>query len=217
MIRAIIISLAIAIAGNSASLAQIPEPFSQWEDEVLQKAYTATEANYLSEDEKKVIYYANLARADGPLFAETFLKEYMSLKDMKSSKYTKSLFAELKKVRNLPMMFPENDLYRAARDHAAWSGKKGYEGHKGFKSRYEPLLNKYLEVGENIYYGRYTPLEIVIQLLIDEGVQDLGHRQNLLNPRFNVIGVAIKPHKSYDYNCVMGFGLLPRSYEDYIQ
>ena len=217
MIRVLILSLAIILTGISTVRAQIPDSFSQWEDAVLQKAFTATDANYLSEDEKKVIYYANLARADGPLFAETFLKEYMHLKDKKSSKYTKSLFADLKKVRNLPMLFPENDLYKVARDHAAWSGKKGYEGHKGFKSRFEPLLKKYMEVGENIYYGQYTPLEIVVQLLIDEGVPDLGHRQNLLNPRFNVIGVAIKPHKNYEYNCVMGFGLLPRSYEDYIQ
>jgi uncharacterized protein YkwD len=57
----------------------------------------------------------------------------------------------------------------------------------------------------------------VLQLLIDEGIEDLGHRNNILNPRFNSIGVSIKPHKSYDYNCVMSFGMLPRSYEDFIQ
>jgi uncharacterized protein YkwD len=164
-----------------------------------------------------VILYSNLARMDGPLFAQTFLTEYIRLKEIKSTKYTRSLFKDLKNVRDLPMLMPERDLYLGAREHASWAGKKGYEGHKGFKSRFEPLMNKYYEVGENIYYGNYTPLEIVIQLLIDEGISDLGHRANLLNPRFNSIGVSIKPHKEYDYNCVMGFGLYPRTYEDFIQ
>jgi uncharacterized protein YkwD len=104
-----------------------------------------------------------------------------------------------------------------AREHASWSGKKGYEGHKGFKQRFSPLMEKYNEVGENIYYGPYTPLEIVIQLLIDEGIEDLGHRKNLLSQKFNSIGVAIKPHKTYEYNCVMGFGQMPRTYLDYVQ
>jgi len=79
------------------------------------------------------------------------------------------------------------------------------------------VMTKYMEVGENIYYGEFTAEEIVLQLLIDEGIEDLGHRKNILNPRFNSIGVSIKPHKSYVYNCVMSFGLFPRSYKDFIQ
>ena len=158
-----------------------------------------------------------MARANGPLFASTFLDEYIRIKKLKPSSYTRSLYEELKHVRDLPMLLPERDLYKVAREHASWSGKKGYEGHKGFKQRYTPMMKKYAEVGENIYYGPYTPLEIVIQLLIDEGIEDLGHRKNLLGPKFNSIGVAIKPHKIYEYNCVMGFGQLPRTYLDYVQ
>jgi uncharacterized protein YkwD len=188
-----------------------------WDDTVVARANTAANAEFLNEEEKKVILFANLARANGPLFAETILKQYLALKNMKSSRYIRSLLSDLKKTRNLQMLVPERDLYKIAREHASASGKKGQEGHKGFKNRYSPAMEKYLEVGENIYYGMYTPEEIVLQLLIDEGIQDLGHRKNLLNPRFNSIGVSIKPHKTYKYNCVMSFGLLPRSYMDYIQ
>jgi len=189
----------------------------QWDEETVKRASTAEDADFLSEDEKKVILYANLARANGRLFASTFLDEYLRIKKIKPNSYTRSLYNELKQVRDLPMLLPERDLYRVAREHASWSGKKGYEGHKGFKQRFTPLMEKYDEVGENIYYGPYTPLEIVIQLLIDEGIEDLGHRKNLLSPKFNSIGVAIKPHKTYEYNCVMGFGRLPRTYLDYVQ
>ncbi len=212
-----ILLLILLLGSRTLGAQQVPDNFENWNDKIIAVANTASEIEYLSEDEKKVILYANLARADGPLFAETFLTEYLRLKEMKPTRYTRSLFSDLKKVRNLPMLIPERDLYNGAREHAIWSGKKGYEGHKGFKNRFEPLMKIYMEVGENIYYGEYTPLEIVIQLLIDEGISDLGHRLNLLNPRFNSIGVSIRPHKEYEYNCVMGFGLIPRSYHDYIE
>jgi len=189
----------------------------RWDKETLKKARTAEDADFLSEDEKKVILYTNLARANGSLFASTFLDEYIRVKKLKPNSYIQSLYDELQHVSNLPMLIPERDLYKVAREHASWSGKKGYEGHKGFKQRYTPMMKKYVEVGENIYYGPYTPLEIVIQLLIDEGIKDLGHRKNLLSPDFNSIGVAIKPHKTYEYNCVMGFGQIPRSYLDFVQ
>ena len=189
----------------------------RWDEETVKKASTAEDADFLSEDEKKVILYANLARANGPLFASTFLAEYIKIKKLEPNNYSRSLHVELQQVSDFPMLIPERDLYKVAREHASWSGKKGYEGHKGFRQRYAPMMKRYGEVGENIYYGPYTPLEIVIQLLIDEGIEDLGHRKNLLSPKFNSIGVAIKPHKTYEYNCVMGFGQLPRTYLDFVQ
>lgn len=191
--------------------------FSAWGDSVLKKADTAAGSEFLNEDEKQVILIINLARTDGAFFAETFLKNYLVLKEKKSNPYIRSLFQDLRKVKNLPMLLPEKELYDIARDHATRSGKKGYQGHKGFRNRYTEVMSRYMEVGENIYYGEYTPAEIVLQLLIDEGIEDLGHRDNILNPRFNSIGVSIKPHKNFAYNCVMSFGLLPRTYEDFIQ
>jgi hypothetical protein len=191
--------------------------YREWDEKVLENANTAARTEYLSEDEKKVILILNLVRADGPLFADTFFKDYLALKKKKTNRYIRSLYRDLKDVKGLPMLQPEKDLYDIAKEHATRSGMKGYEGHKGFKGRYNPVMKKYMEVGENIYYGEYTPDEIVLQLLIDEGIQDLGHRNNILNPRFNSIGVCIKPHKTYFYNCVMSFGMLPRSYKDFIR
>ena len=191
--------------------------FKGWNDSIVMQAHTGMDSDFLTKDEKKIILLQNLARLDGPRFAETFLKEYIILKDLKSNKYIRSLYQDLQRVKDLPMLIPEKDLYNAARGHATKSGVKGIEGHKGFKARYSPLMENYMEVGENIYYGDYTPEEIVLQLLIDKGIEDLGHRRNILNPRFNAIGLSIKPHKEYKYNCVMSFGLLPRSYKDYIQ
>ena len=54
-------------------------------------------------------------------------------------------------------------------------------------------------------------VEIVITLLIDEGVKGEGHRINILNEEFNSVGVAIYPHKTYKTNCVIDFGKMKRS------
>lgn len=44
-----------------------------------------------------------------------------------------------------------------------------------------------------------------MQLLIDQDVPSLGHRENILGPVFNTLGVAIRPHAVHKYNCVMDF------------
>ncbi|HEC42178.1 MAG TPA: CAP domain-containing protein [Bacteroides sp.] len=217
MIKHQLLLLLLMLCISISLKAQKSTKYPGWEVSVVTKANTAIDSEFMNEDEKEVILLSNLARVDGPFFTETFLKQYLILKDKKSNKYIRSLYKDLQKVKDLPMLLPEKELYDVARDHATKSGVKGYEGHKGFKNRYTPVMENFMEVGENIYYGEYTPVEIVLQLLIDEGIEDLGHRHNLLNPRFNSLGVSIKPHKEYKYNCVMSFGLLPRSYEDYIQ
>jgi len=153
-----------------------------------------------------VIFYTNLARIDGQLFADTYLKWFLDSTRAKTNNYIRSLNKDLKKVKNLPVLYSQNDLFNIGRDHAIKSGKTSHEGHRGFKSRFKPVMGTYNYVGENCYYGSEEPVVIVIKLLIDEGVKDLGHRHNMLEPSFNSVGVAIKPHKQYGYNCVMDFG-----------
>jgi len=49
------------------------------------------------------------------------------------------------------------------------------------------------------------PRQIVISLLIDDGVADRGHRQTLLDPEFRVLGAALGTHASYRSMCVLTF------------
>ena len=98
-------------------------------------------------------------------------------------------------------------LSQAAAGHARRSGRQGRTGHQGFNKRYDPLMGKpYSRIGENCSYGYGKAMDIVLTLLIDEGVSDLGHRRNILSRHFNSVGVAIRPHKTYRVNCVTSFG-----------
>ena len=178
--------------------------WQQWDSITIAKANTAAGTDYYTEEEKLVILYTNLARTDGPLFTETFLKSHMQKKS--PSKYTRSLIKDLKKVKGFQPLFPEQDLYKIALGHAVTSGKTGHAGHKDFDKRFKPILGKYNLVAENCAYGLEDAMSNVIELLIDENVKDLGHRKNILNPDFNSIGVSIQPHKKFKHNCVMGFG-----------
>ena len=71
--------------------------------------------------------------------------------------------------------------------------------------------NPYYHVGENCSYGYEQAIDIVLTLMIDEGIKDVGHRKNILSEDFNAVGVAIRPHKNYRINCVIDFGQQKRS------
>jgi len=160
----------------------------------------------MTSEEKLIILITNLARTDGDLFSETFLAAYLEGENKNS--YTKSLYKDLKSINDLPMLFPEKDLFTVAKGHAEKSGKTGHVGHNGFESRFKPLMKKYNSVAENCAYGYDLAIDISIQLLIDQDVPKLGHRINMLSPDFNSVGVSIQPHKKYRFNCVMDFGRL---------
>ncbi len=179
-------------------------PLGGWDNATLARANTAGKVTYMTDEEKQVILLTNLARLDGPLFVKTILADWM--KHEKASGYTRSLEKELKSISGLPPLYPRKDLYDIAFRHAVKSGKKGTTGHQGFKKRFKPVMGKYNRVGENCAYGFNQAENIVLGLLVDEGIQDLGHRKNMLNADFDSLGVSIQQHRTFTYNCVMDFG-----------
>jgi uncharacterized protein YkwD len=194
------------------SLKAQSDPWQAWDEEVVSTLNTAVQTTYLNQEEKKVILFMNMARHDGLLFSETFLDRYIQENRLPSNNYIRSLRRDLKKVQGLTPLQPEEDLTAVAQGHAQLTGKKGTTGHGSFKKRFEALMGRpYTHVGENCSYGYERAIDIVISLLIDEGIKDLGHRKNILAADFNSIGVAIRPHKTYRVNCVMDFGSQDRS------
>jgi len=195
-----------------ATLFSQSSAWDRWGPELVNRLNTAKETGYLSEEEKKVVLFMNMARYDGSLFAETFLVNYIADHNTDNTGYVRSLYRDLRKVSEFTPLLVEGDLTAIARDHAEKSGKSGRVGHQGFNKRFEPVMgNPYNHVGENCSYGFDRAIDIVITLLIDEGIQGTGHRENILNEGFNSVGVAIRPHRNYRVNCVIDFGRRTRS------
>lgn len=176
-----------------------------WTPEMLEKANTAKNADYLTVEEKAVIFYSNLVRMNPVLFANTYAKKYIdSIKS--NSSYAKSLIKTLNKTESLGVLYPSSKLYVIAKAHAIDCGNKGKVGHGNFKKRFE----KYgaacnCEVGENCDYGFNKGLDIVMDLLIDEKISNLAHRKNILEPKYTNTAASITKHKKYGWNCVIDY------------
>jgi uncharacterized protein YkwD len=181
-------------------------PFSKWDQSVIEQCNTAKDVTYLTDQEKEVIFLCNLARWDGKLFSETYLKQYIDSTGAEKNSYVTSLFSDLKKVKKIQPLQPAEDLYKAADAHAVESGKKGSIGHQKVDFRFKKYAPSYNDSAENCDYGNDLAIDIVMSLLIDEDVPNKGHRKNILDKDMTHVGVSIREHKKYDYNCVMDFG-----------
>lgn len=60
-------------------------------------------------------------------------------------------------------------------------------------------------VGENITYGPDTAQSIILNLIVDDGVADRGHRIALFNPDWELVGAGCGPHSGYGSVCVMDY------------
>ena len=61
------------------------------------------------------------------------------------------------------------------------------------------------KAGENITFTPLTPKEVALNMIVDDGVKNRHHRDNVLNPLFRLVGVACGKHKNRRYICVIIF------------
>lgn len=90
----------------------------------------------------------------------------------------------------------------------AGSGVTGHDGSNGnLRTRIERHGTWKSGIAENISYGPETARLITMELIIDDGVADRGHRKNMFNGSFGTAGAACGPHPVYRKTCVMDFAV----------
>jgi hypothetical protein len=169
-----------------------------WAPEKIKKANTAVNATYLSDKEKEIIMYINLARLFPFEFSQIEVKNYKGpfINNLEHSPYKKSLMNDLKKATSKPALLPDKLMTELADCLVKEQGPTGEIGHD----------RKYCKTGyggECCSYGLDDPLKIVLQLLIDHDVPGLGHRKILLNGNYKSAGVRIGSHSVYNNMAVI--------------
>lgn len=101
-------------------------------------------------------------------------------------------------------------LTSAANDHAADIGSKGLITHEGsdgknLSDRIENHAEWEVACGENLDFGSKNAVNIIINLLVDDGVQTRPKRNHLFNPKFRFVGVGVHEHKEYEVVVVLDY------------
>jgi uncharacterized protein YkwD len=115
----------------------------------------------------------------------------------------------LQNAQPLPPLTLSRGMSRAAADHCAdqAAGAFGHEGkdrsHAGQRiARYGNFSGGW---GENISYGKSSARDVVLALIIDDGLPTRKHRKNIFNPDYNFAGAAFGRHARFGAMCSMDF------------
>lgn len=178
---------------------------------------------YLSELENEILREQNLARTHPARYAgyvAAWLDDYdgklrrtpgrRPVQTVEGKRGVVRAVRFLQSQQPLPPLSPSRGLSRAAHDHVVDTGATGGMGHIGSDNsepgdRVSRYGTWYGRVGENITYGGWTARELIIRLIIDDGIPDRGHRANLFNSEFRLTGVSFGRHAEYGTMCVITY------------
>ena len=171
---------------------------------------------------RAVIREMNLARQNPALYA-TFVQElrgqmsgnvlvlpgHTRIRTKEGTAAVDEAIRFLRSAQPLPPLAFSRGMSRAAADHCAdqADGAFGHEGkdrsHAGQRiARYGNFSGGW---GENISYGKSSARDVVLALIIDDGLPGRKHRKNIFNPNFNYAGAAFGRHARFGTMCSTDF------------
>jgi uncharacterized protein YkwD len=181
----------------------------------------AAEKNDNSASGAAVVHEINLARQNPALYA-TLVQElrarmngnvlvlgHTRIRTKEGTVAVDEAIRFLKNTQPLPPLTLSRGMSRAAADHCADQADGGF-GHEGKdRSHAGQRIARYGNFsggwGENISYGKSTARDVVLALIIDDGLPGRKHRANIFNPNYNFAGAAFGPHARFRTMCSMDF------------
>lgn len=154
----------------------------------------------LSKKEGQFLYWTNYMRKNPSSFYRNCISMFVDDFPEVDGAEAKSLGKELLFLPPLPVFTPNSSLMEVSVSHAYdLANNMERISHTGSGGREFSTRIRYVGynkcAAENIYTGKDDALIALMMLLLDIGVESLGHRKNLLNPNFTEIGVSIKYRK----------------------
>jgi uncharacterized protein YkwD len=120
--------------------------------------------------------------------------------------------AFLRRQRPLPPLQWAEGLARSGAELVRAQAASGRTGHGRGKLGMEARIVRQGEwtgiFGENISYGPFGPdggRDVILQLIVDDGVAGRGHRLNIFQPAYRLAGVACGSHPTLTVVCVIDF------------
>lgn len=156
--------------------------------------------------EKQILDYINHVRTSPKSFLNEVAIPYIEENNLSRNSYAKSLIRDLKKIDSKDSLHFDSSLQKMAKDFAQEAGRKGWTGHVRVDKRFEKYAEHVDITAENLQFGYNEARDIVMDLLIDIDIPNLGHRKNILDSDFSIVGIATDTHRDYDYITVMNFG-----------
>jgi uncharacterized protein YkwD len=185
---------------------------------------SAQQAEYLSRLEAAIVREHNLARQNPreyaayvaelrPFFEGRLLRlpGEIALQTQEGVDAVDEAIEFLRSAAPASPLTASRGMSLGARDHVRDQGPRGLTEHVGTDgSNPWDRVSRHgtwrVTVGENISYGSYEPdaaRDVVIQLIVDDGVESRGHRDNIFSPEFHVMGVSCGDHATFGMMCVL--------------
>jgi len=116
----------------------------------------------------------------------------------------------LQRQKPVNELIDNEKLHKACQDHVNDIGPSGICSHDGSdgsnpSDRIERYCEWDLACCENIDFGSSTAEDIVISLIVDDGISERNHRKNLFSADVKFVGVASGPHKDMQHCTVISY------------
>lgn len=158
--------------------------------------------------ERSILQEINLARTQPQAYASIVARHAPSLGA--SPRAVEETLRYLRKQKPVGSLTQSPGLTQAALTHVLDTGPRGLKGHRGSDgSRVTHRADRFGRwdqlVGENLIYGKGSPRDWIVCLIVDEGVGDRYHRVNIFKKEFRFVGIASGTHATAGQMMVTDF------------
>lgn len=190
---------------------------------IAARAQAQTTERFISATEQEILNEINLARTNPQQYAaylEEWRRNYVGNRiqipgrtafvTAEGSSAVDEAIRFLRSASPLPPLQAARGMCLSARDHLKDLEPRGILNHTGSDGSNPPArANRYGRwrngLSENLNFQRGSARELVIDWIIDDGVDGRPHRANIFDPRFRITGIALGNSGAQGAMCVMKF------------